>query len=346
MNIKEVKSEIQELTKELESFTDSAKRVALACNTIDASWSGSDLVGHVDYFYEDYKIPPTNKRFSIEWGLINGVPQGWHEKNDDEVLQKIEADSGIKLKDLDEVANSTSSKFEKLRKHAIIAFSQISKEAADEIEKFNLQTKTDIFNQYWKKQIMTRDRHALLAGRKVPTHKYYDATASFITGAPEQLNDFLFLIDKVVAQNRGGSEKVHKQDTSMTAYIDKNTLLRLNKIQNENFDLSRLISLCKELDDNYSFGNYHSCAMLLRAILDHIPPIFGKSNFTDVCAQHGNRSFKDIVRPLNETAKKIGDDYLHSQISKKVLAVTKTQVSFQANLDSLLNEAASILEKK
>lgn len=346
MKIEEVKSEILKLLKRLEDFSDSANKVTSVCNIIDASWSGSDLVGHADFFFENFNSPPTNKRFSIEWGLINGVPDGWHEKSNDEVLQKIETDSSVNLKDLDEIANSTTSEFEKLRKQTIIILSAISRDAAEEIEKFDLQTKTDIFNQYWKKQIVTRDRRALFAGRKIPTHKYYGATASFITGAPEQLNDFLFLIDKVIAQNKGGEQKPPSQDSNLTSYIDKTTLLRLTKIQNENFDLSRLISLCKELDDNYSFGNYHSCAMLLRAILDHIPPIFGKSDFADVCSQYGGRSFKDIVRPLSETAKKIADDYLHSQISKKVLVVTKTQVSFQANLDSLLNEAASILEQQ
>jgi hypothetical protein len=177
-------------------------------------------------------------------------------------------------------------------------------------------------------------------------HKYYWATASFLTSVNKQLDDFLYLIDKAAAQDKTSDQEVHSVNSARTGYIDKNTLLRLTKIENDNFDLKRLISLCNELDDNYSLENYYSCAMLLRAILDHIPPIFSKISFADVCAQYGGKSFKDIVKPLNETAKKIGDDYLHTQISKKVLAVTKTQVSFQASLDVLLNEVAAILEKE
>lgn len=346
MKMEEIKNAIQRLLKLIENSTVSARKVISACNNINASWSGSDLVGHADYFYENYDIPPNNKRFSIEWGLINGVPEGWCEKDSNEVLQKIENESDVSLKNLDELADSITSEFEKLRKQAIINFSEISKEAALEIEKFNLRTKTDIFNQYWKRQIATRDSEALWAGRKIPTHKYYNATASFLIGASEQLNDFTYLIDKVIAQNKSGKQGSLGNDMSRTAYVDKNTLLRLSKIENGNFDLSRLLSFCNELDDNYSLGNYHSCAMLLRSILDHVPPIFEQNNFADVCAKYGSRSFKDIVKPLNETAKKIGDDYLHSQISKKVLMVTKTQVSFQANLDSLLNEVAAILELK
>ncbi len=341
-----IKSEIKELQEKAALATESAKKTISACDAVDASWSGSDLVGHADFFYGDFQVPPHNRRFSVEWGLINGAPDGWYEKSSDEVRQKIENDSGVSLEDLDKDADFIIDKFDELRKQAIVVFASISKDLAEEIEKFNLQTKVDVFNQYWKRQIMTRDSGALLAGRKIPVHKYYWATASFLTGVAKQLNEFLYLIDKLIAQCENSGQKARSVDTGRTAYIDKSTLLRLTKIENKNFDLSRLVSFCNELDDNYSLGNYHSCAMLLRAILDHIPPIFNKTSFDDVCAQHGGRSFKDIVRPLNETAKKIGDDYLHTQVNKKVLVVTKTQVNFQANLDMLLNEAAAILEKE
>jgi len=344
--IAKIKNGVNELLERLVKSTEPAKKMASACNLINNSWSGSDLVGHCNFFYGNFDTPPHNRRFSIEWGLINGAPEGWYEKSNEDVLEKIKNEVGISPEDLDKEADLIADNFEKIRKQAIILFSSISKDAAAEIEKFNLQTKIDIFNQYWKRQIMTRDSGAIYAGRIIPTHKYYGATTSFMTGATEQLNDFLYLIDKIVAQNKNTGQKIQSKDEGRTAYIDKNTLLRLSRIENEEFDLSRLISLCNELDDNFSLENYHSCAMLLRAIFDHIPPIFQKASFTDVCAQHGSRSFKDIMRPLNETAKKIGDDYLHTQISKKVLAVTKTQVSFQANLDTLLNEIAAILEQK
>lgn len=343
--IKKIKSKIRELQERADEAVESAKKTISVCNTIDFSWSGSDLVGHADFFYGDFEEPPSNSRFSIEWGLINGVPNGWHIRSSDEVRQKIENDSGVSLEDLDKEADFITEEFDELRKQAIIVFSSISKELTEEIEKFNIQTKVDIFNQYWKRQIVTRDSGALYAGRKIPVHKYYLAAASFITGVTKQLNEFLYLIDKIVAQSKNSEQKMQGADKGRTAYIDKNTLLRLIKIENKNFDLNRLISFCNELNDNYSLENYHSCAMLLRAILDHIPPIFDRKNFDDVCAQYGGKSFKDIMRPLNETAKKIGDDYLHTQISKKVLATTKTQVNFQANLDTLLNEVAAILEK-
>lgn len=343
--IEKIKNEIKKLLKKADESNEPAKKVVSVCNLINISWSGSDLIGHSDFFYGDFVAPPNNRRFSIEWGLIHGVPEGWHEKNNEEVLQKIENDAGVSLKDLDEDADFIADEFEKLRKQTIILFSSISKEATTKIEKFNLRTKIDIFNQYWKRQIVTRDSEALYAGRKTPIHKYYEATASFITGVEEQLNEFLYLVDKVVAQNKSSEQMTRAEDSDRTAYVDKNTLLRLNRIKSDDFDLGRLIAFCNELDDNYRLGNYHSCAMLLRALFDHIPPIFSKTSFIDVCSQYGGQSFKDIMKPLNDTAKKIGDNYLHDQISKKIVTVTKTQVSFQANLDMLLNEIIVILEQ-
>ncbi len=343
--IDNIKSEIKQLQADSSIITESAEKVSLACNAVNNSWSGSDLVGHANFFYANFETPPYDKRFSIEWGLINGVPNGWKEKNSDEVRYKIEAESGVILTTLDKEVDRISNKFEELIKLTVIAFSSISKETTGEIEKFHLRTKTDIFNDYWKRQIHTRDSGALLAGRQVPVHKYYNATAQFALGISRQLNDFMYLIDKSIAESKSYQQTDNYTEKGTTTYLDKHTLLNLSKIKNNDFDLSRLVSLCNELDDNYSLGNYYSCAMLLRAILDHIPPIFGKTSFDDVSAQYGGKSFKDIMRPLNDTAKKIGDNYLHSQVNKKVLVITKTQVDFKANLDMLLNEIISELSK-
>jgi hypothetical protein len=344
--MEKIRGQIKELQEQSVGVTESAEKVSLICNNVNNTWSGSDLVGHANFFYGNFEVPPYNERFSVEWGLIHGVPDGWSEKTSDEVRQKIENDSGVSLKDLDKEADTITNKFDELKKQTIIVFSSISKEVAKEIEKFNLQTKVDIFNKYWKRQIVTRDTEALYAGRQIPVHKYYDSTASFLKGVSKQLDNFLYLVDKSIAESKNFEQKKSNSEKGRTTYLDKNTLLCLSKIESKDFDLSRLISLCNELDDNYSLENYHSCAMLLRAILDHIPPIFGKKTFDDVCAQHGGQSFKDIVRPLNETAKKIGDNYLHTQINKKVSVITKTQVDFQANLDILLNEMVVILGKE
>ena len=127
-------------------------------------------------------------------------------------------------------------------------------------------------------------------------------------------------------------------------YIENSTILQLAEIKSENFDLTRLIKLCKELNDNYSLGNYLSCGMILRSMLDHIPPVFKMKSFEEVSSNYGSKSFKDVVKPLQESTKKIADSYLHTQIRKKEILPTKTQISFQPNLDFLLQEIIRVLK--
>jgi len=43
----------------------------------------------------------------------------------------------------------------------------------------------------------------------------------------------------------------------------------------DRFDRSKLLRLIEELNDNYLRGNGHAAHALLRAILDHVPPLLG-----------------------------------------------------------------------
>jgi Sec-independent protein translocase protein TatA len=59
--------------------------------------------------------------------------------------------------------------------------------------------------------------------------------------------------------------------------------------------------------------------MLARALLDHIPPIFGFHTFPDLASQYGGggKSFKECMNHLENSSRKIADAHLHSQIRKK-----------------------------
>jgi len=63
--------------------------------------------------------------------------------------------------------------------------------------------------------------------------------------------------------------------------------------KNEKFDLTKLIELCKELNECYDNESFLAVAMLVRAILDHIPPIFGYDSFAEIASNYGgsNRTF-------------------------------------------------------
>lgn len=129
-----------------------------------------------------------------------------------------------------------------------------------------------------------------------------------------------------------------------TTYIDTHRLNELRDINSEDFDLTKLIRLCEELNSNFVNGNYLSIAMLTRTIIHHIPPIFGFSNFEQVASQYPGKSFKQNMQHLKDSLKPIADRHLHSQIRKSESLPTKTQVDFRNDLDVLLEEIVRVLK--
>lgn len=52
------------------------------------------------------------------------------------------------------------------------------------------------------------------------------------------------------------------------------------------FNVARLLRPIDELNDNYEQRNSYAAHALLRAILDHIPPILGQPDFNAVANNH------------------------------------------------------------
>ncbi|KAB1230848.1 hypothetical protein [Chryseobacterium viscerum] len=138
-------------------------------------------------------------------------------------------------------------------------------------------------------------------------------------------------------------KKISEKKSNNSHFIDPNRLIELRNITNNNFDLSRLIRFCEEIDDAFLSENYLSVGMLLRGIIDHIPPIFGCKNFSEVTNNYnGSKSFKKSMEHLNVSLRNISDSYLHTHIRKKESLPNKTQIDFSRDLDVLLSEIIRI----
>lgn len=128
-------------------------------------------------------------------------------------------------------------------------------------------------------------------------------------------------------------------------FVDESRFDRLKSIKSQQYDLTRLIELCKELNICYANQSYLAVAMLTRALLDHVPPIFGFNTFAEVANSYkGSRSFKDSMLHLDNSCRKIADAHLHVPIQKKEVLPSKTQVNFTNDVDVLLAEIIRILE--
>jgi hypothetical protein len=128
-------------------------------------------------------------------------------------------------------------------------------------------------------------------------------------------------------------------------YVDKTRIEELRKIVNQKFDFTRLIKLCEEINIAHQNNSFMSIAMVMRAIIDHIPPIFGVSSFGDVANNYsGSKSFKDSMKLLQRSLRSVADSHLHIQIRNKETLPTFTQVNFKSELDSLLSEIIRLLK--
>jgi len=83
--------------------------------------------------------------------------------------------------------------------------------------------------------------------------------------------------------------------------------------------------------------------MLVRAIADHVPPVFGCASFPEVANNYAcAASFKKSMQNLNQSLRNIADAHLHVQIRKSESVPTAVQVNFSADLDVLLAEVLRI----
>lgn len=127
-------------------------------------------------------------------------------------------------------------------------------------------------------------------------------------------------------------------------YVSATRIQELKTIKSKRVDLTKLIRLCEELNIAHANDLNLATAMLLRATLDHVPPIFYKASFKEVASGYGGKSFKAMMQHLDNGAKKIADSLLHGQIREKEVLPTSLQVNFSQYLDVLLAEVITIMQ--
>jgi len=126
--------------------------------------------------------------------------------------------------------------------------------------------------------------------------------------------------------------------TNAEDFVEPALIDRISSMNPLQFNVSKLASFAQELNENYQRGNYLSCALLIRAIINHVPPIFGQGTFSQVVA-HSSRSVKAILRNLEEGARDIGDLHSHEIVDKFSGPPTKNQVDpYKPNIDILFRE--------
>ena len=126
--------------------------------------------------------------------------------------------------------------------------------------------------------------------------------------------------------------------------IAESRLKELRALRPAQLDFQRVIRLCEELNSAYSQGCFFATIMHTRSLLDHVPPVFGKTKFTEVVNNYsgGGKSFTESMQRLEDAARKIADGHLHTPMRAAETLPTAQQVYFGRQLDALLAEIVRI----
>ena len=165
-----------------------------------------------------------------------------------------------------------------------------------------------------------------------PSYSVVSGAAQILRGAVNQCRR---------RQVSGSSRSATTQ--SNPPYVDMSRITALRSLKATQWDYSRLIQMCVEINAAQETKSYISIAMLVRSIVDHVPPIFGQANFAGVANNYaGAASFKKSAQHLDKSLRNIADGQLHIQIRQQESLPGSAQVNFGADLDVLLAEIIRI----
>jgi hypothetical protein len=127
--------------------------------------------------------------------------------------------------------------------------------------------------------------------------------------------------------------------------VDPSLISRLEGATSSTYDLSVLVRICKEINSSYAHGNLIATALLMRGVLNYVPPVFGHKTFAQVVADIG-RSLKDSFNHLEQGLRKVADFHTHRLISDADLYPFRAQVEpFKPQFELLLQEVIRKIER-
>jgi len=212
--LKDTRMEIEHLGQKAAKATTRCeadlKELLETLRQIDASWSGSCLGYHSRMYYRNFQNPPPEQRFSIEWGAIREIAEGWNEK----IYDDIEAFLRKKHKDIDidrireilggllkEARDLQSRVFSNLSFLRDMKGFDIETESLEKIRKQQLYVSVDKWdNDAIPKIMMTRDTEASAGGPQIPPHIRYQSQVRYLMSIPLCTEEFVKTSKELIRQ--------------------------------------------------------------------------------------------------------------------------------------------------
>lgn len=150
-----------------------------------------------------------------------------------------------------------------------------------------------------------------------------DTSPEYIAQAHELRAELLPVIDAFKEASLDPNYPTNVKSNS--GFLNAEVLASLRNLEIKELDTRKLTKMCEELNDNFSRGNYISSALILRAIINHVPPIFGLDRFSQVVANSG-KSIGRVLARLNDDARPISDLHTHLLMRRNESLPTKNQL--------------------
>jgi hypothetical protein len=96
--------------------------------------------------------------------------------------------------------------------------------------------------------------------------------------------------------------------------IDPALIEQLSTVKSPDLDVTFLVRMCREINSCFAHGNLVATKLLMRSVLNYVPPVFGQETFSQVTV-HIGRSLKDSFDHLENGLRKITDFHTHRRIS-------------------------------
>ena len=111
-----VAGDLVRVREEMTELDEKRGRLHKALICVDESWSRSNLGYHADLYFEEFVRPPLGRRFDPEWGALNGLPEGWRDRDLAEVRSAVEQTARVAV---DDYTNAATRLAEQVRKTLI-----------------------------------------------------------------------------------------------------------------------------------------------------------------------------------------------------------------------------------
>ncbi|MET7636784.1 hypothetical protein ACWCW2_41550 [Streptomyces sp. NPDC001773] len=129
------------------------------------------------------------------------------------------------------------------------------------------------------------------------------------------------------------------------AYIGQGLLDELEEAHgNSRWKVDKLLDLLTELNSNYAARNPYSCLALIRAVMDHVPSVFGQKGFAGIVSsvKMGPTDTKYLKGLASYRSP--GDDVMHRQASNIATRIDMTDVPPAPYVKALLNQVLIALK--